>query len=258
MKKIICSSLVCVAAALPVAVMAQAAAPASDWSISGNAGLFSDYRFRGMTQTDYGPAFQGGFDVSHSSGFYVGNWNSNVEQLLYNGASLEMDFYGGYKGSVGAVGYDIGAIYYYYPKSGAGGATKIDNTEIYVGGSFGPVSAKYYHATSDFFGVPGTKNSYYLDVGAAFDLGDGFGVNAHVGYQKVKGLPGGSLDNNTDYKLGVTKEVNGWVFGAAFIGNSEKEFAFTGNSIFEAAGGLRAAPEGGGKNRLVVSVSKSF
>ena len=54
------------------------------------------------------PAFQGGFDVAHSSGFYVGNWNSNVEQGLFNGASLEMDFYGGYKGTFGAFGYDVG------------------------------------------------------------------------------------------------------------------------------------------------------
>ena len=83
---------------------------ASDWTVSGNIGLFSDYRFRGMTQTDYGPALQGGFDIGHSSGFYIGNWNSNVEQKLYNGASLEMDFYGGFKGAVGDFSYDLGAI----------------------------------------------------------------------------------------------------------------------------------------------------
>ncbi len=258
MKNFVRSTLVCVAAALPVAAAHAQTMPASDWSVSGNAGLFSDYRFRGMTQTDYGPAFQGGFDVAHNSGLYVGNWNSNVEQLLYNGASLEMDFYGGYKGSAGAIGYDIGLIYYYYPKTGAAGTTKIDNTEVYVGASFGPLTAKYFHATSDFFGIPGTKNSYYLDVGASSDLGGGFGVNAHVGYQKVKGLPSGSIDDNTDYKLGVTKDVNGWVFALAVIGNSEKEFAFTGNSILETSSGLRAAPEGGGKTRAVLSVTKSF
>jgi uncharacterized protein (TIGR02001 family) len=258
MKQFLGSSLVCLAAVLPVAAHAQSAAPASDWSVSGNVSLLSDYRFRGMTQTDYGPALQGGFDFAHSSGFYVGNWNSNVEQLLYNGASLEMDFYGGFKGSVGDFGYDIGAIYYYYPKTGAGGSTKIDNTEIYVGGSFGPVSAKYYHAVSDFFSLPGSKNSYYIDLGATFDLGSGFGANARVGYQKVKGLPSGSIDSNTDYKIGVTYDYTGWVFGLAVLGNSEREFAFTGNSILETAAGTRSAPEGAGKTSVVVSVSKSF
>jgi uncharacterized protein (TIGR02001 family) len=262
MKKLLCSSLLCAAAALPPAVHAQAAAPAAapapDWTFSGNLGLFSDYRFRGMSQTDYGPALQGGFDIAHSSGFYVGNWNSNVEQKLYNGASLEMDFYGGYKGSVGDFSYDLGAIYYYYPKTGAGGLPKIDNTELYVGGGFGPVTAKYYHAVSDFFGIPGTKNSYYIDLAASFPLGNGFGLNAHVGYQKVKGLPSGSIDNNTDYKVGVTYDLSGWVFGLAYVGNSEKEFAFTGNSIYDYAAGLRAAPEGAGKGSVVASVSKSF
>ena len=84
------------------AASAPAAAEAKpDWTITGNAGLFSDYRFRGISQTNKKPAFQGGFDISHISGFYVGNWNSNVDSALYNGANLEMDFYGGYKLPVG-------------------------------------------------------------------------------------------------------------------------------------------------------------
>jgi uncharacterized protein (TIGR02001 family) len=246
MKKLLSATLLGAALSAPLAVQAQ------DYTLSGNAGLFSDYRFRGITQTDYGPAFQGGFDFSHKSGVYLGNWNSNVEQFLYNGASLEMDFYGGYKGSVGAFGYDVGAIYYYYPKSGVAGSTKIDNTEIYVGGSYGPVSLKYYHAVSDFFGVPDTKNSYYLDLGAGFDLGGGWGVNGHVGYQKIKGLPAGVTDNYTDYKVGVTKDLSGWIVGLAVVGTSEEDLFVTGNSLVD--GSL----EGAGKTGVVVSVSKSF
>ena len=79
-------------------------------NVTGNLGLVSDYRFRGYTQTDYNPALQGGVDFAHKSGFYLGNWNSNVEQSLYTGASLEMDFYGGYKHAFeGGFGIDIGA-----------------------------------------------------------------------------------------------------------------------------------------------------
>jgi uncharacterized protein (TIGR02001 family) len=102
------------------AASAPAAAEAKpDWTITGNAGLFSEYRFRGISQTNKKPAFQGGFDISHISGFYVGNWNSNVDSALYNGANLEMDFYGGYKLPVGDFTFDFGALYYYYPGSGA-------------------------------------------------------------------------------------------------------------------------------------------
>lgn len=177
--------------ALAVAMLSSGVAFAQakaepEFTVTGNAGLFSEYRFRGISQTNKKAAFQGGFDVAHKSGFYVGNWNSNVNSQFYNGANLELDFYGGYKGTAGNFGYDIGAIYYYYPGSGdIAGTSKIDNTEIYFGGSYGPFSAKYYHAVSDFFSVPGTKNSYYLDLAFAYDLGDGLGVNAHVGYQKV-------------------------------------------------------------------------
>jgi uncharacterized protein (TIGR02001 family) len=257
MKKLIGSSLLCVAAALPLTAVAQAAAPAPEMTISGNAGLFSDYRFRGFTQTGYGPAFQGGLDFAHSSGFYLGNWNSNVEQGLYNGASLEMDVYGGYKGSVGDVGYDVGYIYYIYPNSGAQGTTKIKNGELYVGASFGPVSAKWYYATTRFFslgeGVAGvdTKGSWYLDLAGTVDLGDGWGLGAHYGYQKISdGKAAGLLkDNVSDYRLSLSKDLSGWVLGASLIGTSEKLLFTTAESNFA---------EGGGKTRLVLSVTKSF
>ena len=75
-------------AAAPAAPAASAPEVKSDWTITGNAGIFSDYRFRGISQTDKKAAFQGGFDIGHASGFYVGNWNSNVDSSLYNGANL--------------------------------------------------------------------------------------------------------------------------------------------------------------------------
>ena len=70
-----------------------------------------------------------------------------------------MDFYGGYKLPVGPVALDFGILYYYYPGSGAGGTFKIDNTELYVSAGCGPVSVKYSHAVSDFFGINDSKNS---------------------------------------------------------------------------------------------------
>ena len=93
---------------------APAPAPTPDWTITGNAALSSDYRTRGISQTDRRAAFSGGFDVAHSSGFYIGNWNSNIDSDFYTGANLELDFWAGYKGSVEGIGYDIGVFYYYY------------------------------------------------------------------------------------------------------------------------------------------------
>jgi len=243
---------------------AQAKAPAPDWTISGNVTLASDYRFRGFTQTDYAPTFQGGFDVAHKSGFYLGNWNSNVLNSLFTGASLEMDFYGGYKFDVAGVGLDIGAIHYYYPRSGtAGPNTKIDNSEVYLGASYGPLSAKVYYAVSDYFdvskfvvGAPSTKGTMYYDLAGNFDLGGGFTLGAHVGLLRLKNagfytdILGNTLSRNvTDYKVSLTKDVGGFAVTGAYITASKKNYFGTGQL---------APAEGAGKGRFVVSVGKTF
>ena len=83
-----------------------------------NVGL-SDYAYRGWSQTDERPALQGGFDYAHDSGLYAGVW---LERIVAVGRqhgrqhSPRLDLYGGYKGTVGAIGYDVGLLQYYYPR----------------------------------------------------------------------------------------------------------------------------------------------
>lgn len=260
MKKI-ALALVGFAALGSSSVFAQAAAPAapaSDWTVSGNLGLFSDYRFRGISQTDKKPALQGGFDIGHSSGLYVGNWNSNIDSAQYNGANLEMDFYGGWKKSFdGGFSLDVGVIYYYYPNSGSNpGTSSIDNTELYIGGGYGPFTLKWNYAVSNFFSAPDSKGSNYLDLGFNYDLGSGFGVGAHYGYQYLKGDArvaeiGGSSPgpgNISDWKIGATYTVDGWVFGLAYVDTNRNytagTAALTNRNISDAT--------------AVVSVSKTF
>lgn len=207
-------------------------APASDWTITGNVGLFSDYRFRGISQTNRKPALQGGFDVAHSSGFYLGNWNSNVASEFYNGANLEMDFYGGYKTEVSGFALDLGLLHYYYPGSDqANPAYKIKNTEVYLGTGYGPVTLKVSYPLSDFFSAekinPAGGNaagSYYVDLSGSYDLGSGFGLVGHVGYQKLKGAArlaesnGNLTSSYVDWKLGATYTfANGFVAGLSYI-----------------------------------------
>src|SRR5918992_1167638 len=113
MHKSVLSAALAAAFALPATGGAQSSTPAAS-PITGNIALVSDYRFRGISQTFHKPALQGGFDYAHSSGLYVGNWNSNVsEGAGFPGANLEMDFYGGWKKTFGDIGLDLGFIYYY-------------------------------------------------------------------------------------------------------------------------------------------------
>ena len=252
-------------AAPAVAPAAEAApAPTPDWTITGNMALSSDYRTRGVSQTDKGPALSGGFDIAHSSGFYIGNWNSNIDSTYYNGANLEMDIWAGFRGTVGDVGYDIGAFYYYYPGSGSGGAGSglpgIDNKEIYVGASYGPVSARVYIPIGDFFSAERIWNegsadgSYYVDVSGSQSVGDGYTLIAHVGYQKLKGSAqygfqetDGSLpDDYVDWKLGGSYTFStGHVVSLVYIDTNIKARAYTGSRIVTGATG-------------VLSVSKTF
>src|SRR4030081_1004235 len=69
----------------PAPADAEPAKPAEPYTITGNFGIYSQYIFRGLTQTDRKPAFQGGFDFAHTSGFYLGTWGSNVSWLHDSG-----------------------------------------------------------------------------------------------------------------------------------------------------------------------------
>ncbi|MEI7464590.1 MAG: TorF family putative porin [Burkholderiales bacterium] len=227
------------------AAPAAAPAPASDWTFTGNMALSSDYRTRGISQSDKKPALSGGFDVSHSSGFYFGNWNSNIDSTYYQGANIEMDFYGGFKYPVGPVTLDLGAFYYYYPGSGRKASNPIesrgvDNKEIYVAASYSTVTAKFYYPIGDFFSfqknssptkagrLKSAEGSYYLDISGSYDLGNGFGLIGHFGYQKLEGAAKAIQTNSTklakdyeDWKLGVTYSfANGFVATIAYIDTS--------------------------------------
>lgn len=61
------------------AAPAPAAAPASP--LTANVTLASQYRYRGLMQTNNKPAIQGGVDYALPNGFYVGNWNSSISWL---------------------------------------------------------------------------------------------------------------------------------------------------------------------------------
>lgn len=255
MKTMPASSLVAALLTLAAAPsFAQTALPA-DFTLTGNAGLATDYRFRGISQTNKKPAFQGGFDFAHKSGFYLGNWNSNVDAGFYNGANIEMDFYGGYKGEFRSFSYDAGLLYYYYPGSGAGGSNKIDNTELYIAGGWGPFALKYSYAISDFFGIDDTKGAYYLDATVTYPITKELSLVGHAGYQgglknnaRITETDGSVRTSITDWKIGVTYDLGGWMLGASYIDTNRK---FTGGIASldnkEIAGGT-----------VVLSVNKSF
>jgi uncharacterized protein (TIGR02001 family) len=230
--------------------------PASPFS--GNISLTSNYKYRGQDQgsltptKSVRPAVQGGFDWTQN-GFYIGNWNSSIGWIpdSAGGASIEMDFYGGYRGEITKdAGYDVGILRYQYV-----GSAYANTTEIYGALSFGPASLKYSHTVSeDYFGlgqggVPSPvkgRNTGYLDLSANIPLIDALTLNAHIGYthfasdlrNNVPDTNGGKLPSYYDYKIGVTYDLSkvaasGLSIAAAVVGaNKEDSFKTTdGTSV---------------------------
>ena len=237
--------LVLAALAVSGAVVAQTKAPEPDYTLSYNIGAVTDYRFRGISQSRLNPALQGGIDFAHKSGFYVGTWASTIKWVKDAGgdAPVEIDLYGGYKGAYNNIGYDVGLLSYQYPSHKL--AISPVTNELYVAGTYGPATLKYSHSVSNLFGFADSKNSYYLDLSAGFDLGNGYSVTPHIGYQKVKNNDAYSY---TDYAVTLAKDFgNGLSASAALIGTD------VGDALYVSPSGKNL-----GKSGLVLGVKYSF
>ena len=260
LKNKLLNTLILTALSAPGLVLA-ADAPASSFTPSSNVSLVSDYLYRGISQTGTNPAIQGGFDLAHSSGLYIGAWGSSISFTgdTYaagtgaTSAGLELDTYAGYKGAAGAVSYDVGFLRYNYPGDYAVGATKANTNEIYGAATYSIVTAKLSYCLGDLFGVSNAKGSTYLDLSAAYPIADtGVTIGAHYGKQTYKGSTadaykaGGNDPTYADYKLSVTKDFSGYVVGAAYSNTNASTFY--------------TSPQGKklGKSTVVLSLSRTF
>ena len=240
---------------------APAAAP-DPGPVTANVTLASEYRYRGISQSNFKPAIQGGFDYAHESGFYIGNWNSSISWIAdsYTPAStgsqissqIEMDFYAGFKKEIAKdTTLDLGLLQYYYPTSGAAYSASMVNpnsTEAYVALSYQFVTLKYSYSLTDLFGNANTKGSSYIDLSANYDTGvEGITLNAHAGYQKYANASNLSY---TDWKLGLTKDLGkGLSISAAYIGTN----ADGNQSFYQSPNSSNL-----GKSTAVLSLTKTF
>jgi uncharacterized protein (TIGR02001 family) len=208
----------------------------SDFSISYNMGLFSQYIFRGYTQTHNDPALQGGIDIEHSSGFYIGAWASNISWIrdretdasYSDGGSIETDLYFGYANEIGDTGvsYDVGYLRYIYPGDRVPNYATPNTTELHVGLGYGWVDGKVHVVTSDdawtWGRTAGTGDSArgttYYDLNATIPIGELVGhpmLNGvtgilHYGYQHFAGA-NNNISSYGDWKLGLDKEFAGGI-----------------------------------------------
>jgi len=236
------------------AALAQAKAPEPDYTLSYNVGVVTDYRYRGISQSAKKPALQGGVDFAHKSGFYLGTWASTIRWIKDSGPGLkgpvEVDIYGGYKGSFNdALSYDVGLLQYWYVNNKYKDltGTNANTLELYGALSFGPATLKYSHSLTDLFGTPNSEGSGYLDGSATFDLGNGFSVVPHVGWQKIR-----HFGTYMDYSITAAKDFDGLVLSVAAVGtNWKSHFGFP--YTLPGSGGKDL-----GKVGLVLGLKKNF
>jgi uncharacterized protein (TIGR02001 family) len=269
--------------------------PSTDWAVTANVSLVSEYRFRGIAQTFGQPAIQGGFDIAMPYGFYVGNWNSNVASGAgYPSGNLETDLYGGWKYAFNEdFGLDTGVLFYLYPGSKGSTATgpfmtadgagyagpnsgMVNNFEYYIGGNWKTLSLKEFIAFSDYFGQVSptggsTSGTSYTDLTGTQDFGfidpslSTWGVVGHLGFLAVRNY---SAANYVDWKLGITKDLgNGWMASASYIqtnanGNCGSVATSTQpyclGKTWDSSGQVTGTPRNLGNATGVVQITKTF
>ncbi len=217
-----------------VPTLAQAqAAPAPATSFSVNAGLTSDYRYRGISQSRLKPALSVGADFSTAGGLYVGTWLSTIKWVKDGGggANAELDVYGGYKFKALGGDVDVGVLAYVYPSHGLSVAP--NTVELYGSITSGPLMIKYSHSLTNLFGFDRSRGSGYIDLTYTHDFGGGLSGVGHLGYQMVNNY---SASSYADYKIGLTKDASGWVLVASIIGANNKNYLSPNNKNLGRAG----------------------
>ena len=239
--------------ALPIQSYAEdtvAAAPVADWTFPGTAGVVSDYIFRGQSQSWGKASIQASIEADHKSGFYAGLALASVSSKWLPGATIENDWYAGFRNKIGStdIGYDVGGIYYAYQggnwdKSAFPNTNKktLNTFEVYGALSYQWLTVKAGTTLTDYFGwtnnnsgigggfngdlsagvKPGgsTKGSYYYEADAAYEILPTWTASGQLGRQTVADSTGLDL---TYWKAGVTKAfVSGWNVSAFYSGTNE-------------------------------------
>jgi len=228
-------------------------APPPALSVSGSATIVSDYRFRGLSQSDLKPALQGGITISHESGFYVSTWGSSIDDYIANGSDQEIDLIAGYSKTLSSgVKLDGGLLYYYYP---GGGHANTDFAEPYldVSGTLGPVTAKvtanyaWKQRALSLDGVHKEDNLYLAGDLSSGIPGTPLSVSAHLGHTFGQSYISVG-DGYTDWGLGASYTWKHLTFGLNYVDTDKDAY------ILDSHAHVRNIGRGG----VVASVGLSF
>jgi uncharacterized protein (TIGR02001 family) len=215
-----------------------------------NLGLYSEYMFRGV-QTADGPAIQGGLDLGHSSGFYVGTWWSNINPAYFGenltpgaeGNNLETDWYAGFaKSFESGFGVNFLANYYWYPEGHENTLTteKFDTLELSAAFTYKWLTYTYYYIPTDYYGAKtstgeDTDGADYHELKVIYPLPfGGLNLKTKIGYQKTGDLGigcGGATvicdGSQGDWAIGINRDFAMPAGGGKSIGGFNAGLEYT-------------------------------
>ena len=221
MRKHLLQSVVIGTGLLGLAATAQA-------DLSANVGVTTNYVFRGVTQTDDGPALQGGIDYTHSSGFYAGAWASNVD-FPGVGSGLEYDLYAGINLELNQdLKLDIGYITYKYTDSTVDDV--VGNDEVFIGAKYKNFAAYYYNGSANL----GAFDHQYYDLRYTLGLPQEIKMSLHYGHLDNK-----NATDADDISVRFAKDIASFDTSLTFTrvdpnsGNSENELFLAVTKTFD-------------------------
>lgn len=250
--------------ALVTQVHAEQATP-SPWS--GNVTVASQYVSRGFRQTWGQPALQGGIDYTSPSGWFAGTWASTVSPYFVEGGHVEWDLYGGYAGSHGDLDYKAGLYYYSYPGAEISATgTSLNYGELATGVSWRDWSLDYsLTVTRDYFGYNSqvlgvgqrahSRGSGYLSAGRRFELGNGYALALHYGWQRVNHFADYSW---TDASVALSRSLGGFDVTASYARgwNSAGVFRHYSTGVPDGQGRVRSSDPIAGT--WLLTIGRSF
>ncbi|MCW8274894.1 hypothetical protein IMF27_03540 [Pseudomonas sp. PCH199] len=219
-----------------------------DFSLLLDATLVSDYRTRGISQTQNDPAVQGAVTLAHSSGLYLGAWSSNVDFGGESKTRQELDYYAGWLWqATDAVSLDIGYLQYTYPKE-----NQFNQSEVYgILSVYGVKLGAYY--SDDSPGIDSEQNTLYSYVGYETELPYGTGLKLRYGEMDFKdprlhSNSGKAEDSYREWEVKLSHELAGVMLGLSYIDTDLSKSQCLSNWGFDDVCSAT----------VVASVSKSF
>lgn len=175
-------------------------------TFSANAGIVSDYRFRGLSLSNRNPAIQGGFDIAMDNGLFIGTWASSVADT--GGSNVEVDIYGGYSGSAAGLDYTVTALAYLYP-----GGSGVDYYEFSaaVEKSIGPATVGVLTAyVPDQTNFPG--DNLYISGTAGYAV-----PNTPISISARLGREASAVSKKWDWEAGISYDHGPFATSLSYV-----------------------------------------